>query len=189
MIDWLPSKPDAVAWLTLLFAFLSAAFGGIGTQWYSHRRQAERDRLQAERELQRDRLQAEREAERARNSRRREALTTLQSVLETHSLTAVAWFNATEQRLRETGHWQPIGLSVPNIPGITDRPLTVSTVHLAARVANDDLRRLVREHAEAIGAATFGASSYDEASQALKRVGERYAEAQTLIETLLKEIP
>ena len=157
----------ARSWLIPVLAFLGAALGGVVPQVISNRQQNRREQ----------------------NNRRRETLTSLQSVMETHSLTAVAWFNAIEQRFHATGHWQPIGLGVPHIPGITDRPLMVSTRHLAARVPNDELRRLVREHAEAIGAATVQSKSHEEASEAIARVGERYTEVQTVIETLLDELP
>ena len=54
---------------------------------------------------------------------------------------------------------------------------------------NDDVRRLVPEHAEAIGAATTHSVSHEGAGQALGRVGGRYKEAHALIETLLSEEP
>ena len=74
---------DVLLWLTLLFALLSAAVGGIGTQVYGHKQQAARVRLQAERE-----------AERERNRRDREILASLQSLSPDHPLTAVAIVSA-----------------------------------------------------------------------------------------------
>ncbi len=159
-----PGMDDILPWLTPVLAFLGAALGGIGTEWYSHQRQDQR----------------------AKNDRQRQVLTDLQRSLLDHILNAAWIYVGRGAHFQQTGEWPPL---IIRAAAAGPRGSTANPAHIVARVEDEELRRLVRELLEAINTVTVLAQSSEEANQAMTRMVELNVQSRERIEMLLARIP